>query len=260
MTKYILTITLSFFALFVFGQASDSTKNVNQIITAKSDTLEIFIKLTEIDRIEKLLIKKEPSWFTTYGTLFVAFLALLGAVGTALLNNRTSRINTEQQINAAAENINRQLTSSNTNLIAQIQAAGDLEKEKKKLELAFKLKTELKENVAKFIQKATVLNGKLTTIIYLDLEEGRRAEAIEKYTNTFTLRQELRDIYYSIKVTFDGSDKQIQLERVLDNYMNTVDFGFNIDNTPKHENYEQPLGQLYHKIKSIIHDNYQEPV
>lgn len=260
MTKYLLTITLSFFALFVFGQASDSTKNVNQIITAKSDTLEIFIKLTEIDRIEKLLIKKEPSWFTTYGTLIVAFLALLGAVVTAFLNNRTSSLNTEQQINAAAENITRQLTSSNTNLIAQIQAAGDLEKEKKKLELAFKLKTELKENVAKFIQKATVLNGKLTTIIYSDLEEGRTTEALEKYTNTFTLRQELRDIYYSIKVTFDGSDKQIQLERVLDNYMNTVDFGFNIDDTPKRENYEQPLAQLYHKIKSIIHDNYQERV
>lgn len=260
MTKYILTITLSFFALFVFGQASDSTKRVNQIITAKSDTLDISINLTDIDRIEKLLIKKEPSWFTTYGTLAVAFLALFGAVLTAILNNRRSRINTEQQINAAAENINRQLTASNTNLIAQIQATGDLEKEKKKLELAFKLKTELKENVAKFIQKATVLNGKLTTIIYSDLEEGRRAEAIEEYTKTFPLRQELRDIYYSIKVTLDGSDKQIQLERVLNNYMNTVDFDFNIDNTPQHENYEQPIGQLYHKIKSIIHDNYQEPV
>lgn len=260
MTKYILTITFSFFALFVFGQESDSTKNVNQIITVKSDTLYTSIILTDIDRIEKILIKKEPSWFTTYGTLAVAFLALFGAVLTAILNNRRSRINTEQQMNAAAENINRQLTASNTNLIAQIQANGILEKEKKKLELAFKLKTELKENVAKFIQKGTVLNGKLTSIIYSDLEEGRRTEAREEYTNTLTLRQELRDIYYSIKVTLDGSDKQRQLERVLDTYMNTVDFNFNIDHTPQHENYEQPIGQLYHKIKSIIHDNYQELV
>jgi hypothetical protein len=260
MTKYILTITLSFFALLVFGQVSDSTKKVNQIITAKSDSLDISINLTDIDRIEKLLIKNAPSWVTTYGTLAVAFLALFGAVLTAILNNRRSRINTEKQINAAAENINSQLTTSNTNLIAQIQATGDLEKEKKKLELAFKLKTELKENVAKFIQKATVLNGKLTTIIYSDIEEGRMAEAIEEYSKTFTLRHELRDIYYSIKVTLDGSDKQIQLERVLDNYMNTVDFDFDIDNTPKKENYQQPIGQLYHKIKSIFHDNYQEPV
>lgn len=260
MKKFLLTIALSFFALFIFGQVSDSTKKENQIITAKSDSLDISINLTDIDRIEKLLIKKDPSWLTTYGTLVVAFLALSGAVLTAILNNRRSRKNTEQQIIAAADNINRQLTASNTNLIAQIQATGNLEKEKKNLELAYKLKTELKENVAKFIQKATVLNSKLTTIIYSDLEEGRTAEAIEEYANTFTLRQELKDIYYSIKVTLDGSDKQRQLETVLDSYMNTVDFKFDINNVPQHDNYEQPIGQLYHKIKSIIHDNYQEPV
>lgn len=260
MSKLILTLTLSLFSLFVFGQVSDSTKKENQIITAKSDTLDISLSLTDLDRVEELLIKKEPGWFMTYGTLAVALLALFGAVLTAILNNRRSRINTEQQINAAAKNINQQLTASNTNLIAQIQAAGNLEKEKKNLELAFKLKTELKENVAKFIQKATVLNGKLTTIIYSDLEEGRRAEAIEEYSKTFTLRQELKDIYYSIKVTLDGSDKQRQLERVLDSYMNTVDLDFDINNAPQHENYEQPIGQLYHKIKSIVHDNYQEPV
>jgi len=260
MSKLILTITLSLFALFVFGQISDSTKKENQIITAKSDTLDISLSLTDLDRVEKLLIKKEPSWFTTYGTLAVALLALFGALLTAILNNRRSRINTEQQINAAAENINLQLTASNTNLIAQIQAAGNLEKEKKKLELAFKLKTELKENVAKFIQKATALNSKLTPIIYSDIEEGSKLEAQENYNHIYALRQELRDIYYSIKVTLDGSDKQRQLEIVLDNYMNTVDFNFNIDNVPQQENYEQPIGQLYHKIKSIIHDNYQEPV
>ncbi len=255
-----MTITLSLFALFVFGQVNDSTKKENQIITAKSDTLDISLSLTDLDRVEKLLIKKEPSWFTTYGTLAVALLALFGAVLTAILNNRRSRINTEQQINAAANNINQQLTASNTNLIAQIQAAGNLEKEKKNLELAFKLKTELKENVAKFIQKATVLNGKLTTIIYSDLEESGREIAKEEYSKTYTLRQELRDIYYSIKVTLDGSDKQRQLEKVLDAYMNTVDLNFDINHAPQQENYEQPIGQLYHKIKSIIHDNYQEPV
>ncbi len=258
--KFILTITLSFFALFVFGQLSDSAKKENQIITAKSDSLDISINLTDIDRLEKLLIKKEPSWFTTYGTLAVAFLALFGAVFTAILNNSRSRKNTEQQIIAAAENINRQLTASNTNLIAQIQATGNLEKEKKNLELAFKLKAELKENVAKFIQKATVLNGKLTTIIYSDLEECKRAEAIEDYIKTFTLRQELKDIYYSIKVTLDGSNKQRELESVLDAYINTVDFKFDINHAPEQEIYEQPIGQLYHKIKSIIHDNYQELV
>ncbi len=250
---------LSLFTLFVFGQLSDSSKNINQIIKEKYDHLELSIKLTDIEKIEKLLIKKETNWFTTYGTIAVSILALFGAVFTAFLNDKRSRLNTEHQINAATKNIDRQLTVSYTNLTSQIKATRNLEKEKKNLELTFKLKTELKENIAKFIQKAICLNGKLTSIIYSDLEEGRLEKAREEYINTFSLRQELRDIYYSIKVTLDGSDKQRQLETVLDTYMNKVDFCFNIDIPPLAESYEQPIGQLYHKIKSIIHDNYLEP-
>lgn len=260
MRKFILTISLSFFVIFVFGQVSDSTKKENQIIVAKSDTLEISINLADINRIEKLLIKAEPSWFTTYGTLTVAFLALFGVVFTAILNNRRSRINLEKQINAVIENVDKQLAASNENLIAQIQATERIEREKKNLELAFKLKMELKESIAKFIQKATVLNGKLTIIICSDLEEDRRTEATEGYSRTSILRQELKDIYYSIKVTLSGSTEQKQLESVLDRYMETVDFNFDIDAAPQRDDYEQSIAQLYHKLKGIIHENYQEPV
>jgi hypothetical protein len=151
------------------------------------------------------------------------------------------------------------LTVSQNNLSAQIQANREQELEKKKLELEFKLKNELKENVAKFINKVTILNGKLDHIIYSELEEGRKNEAYEEYSKTNLLRQEIKDLFYSIKVTLDGSEKQIQLEKVLNNYMNITCFEFNLEKTER-EQYEQPVGQLYHKIKSIIHDNYTEPV
>lgn len=254
------------FSLCLFGQTKDTKQNNIQVSNSqvdspsviKTDSLKITLNLTDIDKIEKLYIKKEPSWFTTYGTLIVAFLALAGALVTSILNNRRSRINTKQQIDAAANNINQQLIASNTNLIAQIQAAGNLEKEKKKLDLAFKLKTELKENVAKFIQKATALNSKLIPIIYSDIEEGSKLEAQENYNHTYALRQELRDTFYSIKVTLDGSDSQIQLDNVLNRYMNIVDFEFDINRPPEREQFEQPIAQLYHKIKVIIHENYKE--
>lgn len=255
MTRHTITLILMLLSLCLFGQTKDTTSrniqvsnSTNDSLTViKSDSLKITLNLTDIDKIEKLFLKKEPSWFTTYGTLIVAFLALAGALVTSILNNRRSRINTDQQINAAAENISRQLT-----------AFINLEKEKKKLELAFKLKTELKENVAKFIQKATALNSKLTPIIYSDIAEGRTLEAQENYNNTYALRQELRDIYYSIKVTVDDSESQRVLVFLLGYYMNEVDFNFDINRTPQQEHYEDSIKKLYDIIKSIIHENYQE--
>jgi hypothetical protein len=260
MKHYFLTLILLIgLTTITFGQDTSLTKSKEIRSSSKIDSLNVSVNLNDIEQIEHLLKKKDPSWFTTYGTMIVALVALFGAVLTSILNNRRSKLNTQQQLNANRENITSQLTASQINLTAQIQANSIQEIEKKKLELEFKLKNELKENVAKFINKATILNGKLNYIIYSELEEGRIVEANEEYSKTYPLRQEIKDLFYSIKVTLDGSEKQRQLEEVLNNYMKVTCFEFDLEKT-KSEQYEQPIGQLYHKIKSIIHNNYTEPI
>jgi len=258
MRNLTLVIILTFLSFYTHGQIVDTHNNQAESSIIKLDSLNVSVNLTDIERIQELFKKTEPSWFTTYGTLIVAILALIGAVVTSLLNNKRSRINTELQISTSNENIRNQLTESRNNLDAQILANRNHEIEKKKLELEYKLKTELKENIAKFIHKATTLNGKLNFIILSELEDGRLLEAQELYENTSSLRQELNGLYYSIRVTLDGSQKQLELERILEIYMGVVDFNFTLRQIDT-DQYEQPIGQLFHKIKSIIHDNYQEP-
>jgi len=41
--------------------------------------------------------------------------------------------------------------------------------------------------------------------------------------------------------------------------MDVTCFKFTLKDTNT-DDYEQPIGQLFHKIKSVIHDNYCEPV
>lgn len=277
--KLISVITLTIFSIALFGQ--DTTKKTstnNPNISTKS---EIIVDFKNIDKIENLLQRQEPSLFTKYGTVLVAIVALLGSIITSIITNRRSRINTELQLTASKENTElqlrasrestekqiqmskdnliNQLNASEKNLLSQISANKLQEVEKRNSELQFKLKNELKETVAKFINTASKLNSTLHFIIDNDLEEGRRLQAVEGYENTQSIRNELKDYYYSIKVTLDGSPKQIELGRILDEYMNATCFQFDLDNIESDE-YEQPIGQLFHQIKSIIHENYQIPV
>jgi hypothetical protein len=227
--------------------------------TTKIDSLHLLVSLNEIERIEKLIPKKEPNWFNSYGTMVVAIVALIGTVVTSAITNRRSRLNTQAQLEASAENITRQLNSSHENLMKQIKASQAQEIEKKKLDLAYKLKSELKENIAKFINKAQTLNRKLTVVIYDVYENSGEDAAMQVYGQTNLLRQELLDIFYSIKVTLDGSTKQMELEEILNEYMNTTCIHFDLTGV-RAEGYEQPIGHLYHKIKSIIHENYVVPI
>lgn len=278
--KYLIFATLfTMIALTIFGQ-----NNPQKPLSEKpsfSQKSEVVVDLKNIDNIEKLLQRQEPSWFTKYGTVLVAIVALLGTIITSIITNRRSRINTElqlaftnsnttlqlaaskesteKQIQASKENLTNQLNASEKNLLAQIAANKLQDTEKRNAELQFKLKNELKETVAKFINSATTLNSKLNYIIYSEIEEDRRIEAQEEYNKTQVLRNELKDYYYSIKVTLDGSEKQKELEKVIDKYMRVTCFEFNLEKA-KSDDYEQPIGLLFHKIKSIIHDNYQEPV
>lgn len=260
MKHYFLTlIFLIGFTTIEFGQDISMAKTTKSRMTSKIDSLNVSVNLNNIGRIESLLEKKEPSWFINYGTVIVAIVALFGAVLTSILNNRRSRLNIQLQLDANSVNFTSQLIASQNNLTAQIQANRILEIEKRKLELEFKLKNELKENIATFINKATILNRKLNYITLLELEEDQIVEAEEEYSKTYPLRQEITDLFYSIKVTLDGSEKQSQLENVLNNYMKVTCFEFDTRKT-KSEHYEQLIGQLYHKIKSIIHDNYAESI
>jgi hypothetical protein len=255
--------------LTILSTTSFSQDTLIQSLLDKQKS-EVLVDFKNIDSIEKLFQRQEPSWFTKYGTVLVAIVALLGTIVTSIITNRRSRINTqlqltsskestEKQLQASKDNLTNQLNASEKNLQAQITANKLQEIEKRNAELQFKLKNELKEAVAKFINAATTLNLKLNYIIYSELEEGRKTEAEDEYAKTFILRNELKDFYYSIKVTLDGSDKQKELEKIIDKYMNVTCFHFDL-NKIKADDYEQPIGQLFHKIKSIIHDNYNEPV
>jgi len=184
----------------------------------------------------------------TLVTAFAAFIALLGTLISTIYTNKSNSANIEKQIQASKDNLQ-----------AQIDAEKKQDIEKRNAELQFKLKNELKEIVGKFIYTAQKLNGQLNEIILSDFEEGRVLEAEEKYSKTITLRKELTDLYYSIKVTLDGSREQQQLERIIDNYMSITCFKFELKEI-KVSDYDQIIPQLFHKIKSIIHENYQEPM
>ncbi len=262
--------------------SQDSAKSkVPPTNQAKASLNETNISFKDIDRIEAILKPKESDWFIKYGTILVALVALLGTVVTNIVSNNRSRLNTESQIAAnqtnlerqlndarvnldtqlrnARENLDAQLRDARENLTTQLRNAGELEAEKQRAENSIKRKNELKELVAQFIKVATSINHTLDQMSN-DYDEGRELDAEQKYEDSRTTRSELTNIYYSIKVTLDGSPKQTELESLLDNYI-----GIFIDSAAvlmklNHDVYQQPIGAIYHKIKSIVHDNYREPI
>jgi len=254
--RYILLIFLM--TTFLTGANCQDKQNTTKPTSAKSEITKIpsedKVQKSELvlsknleDKICAKLETKERTFLDKYGAVLVAIVALIGTLITTLIGTRRSRINLENQLKA-----------SKNNLSMQIQANRDLEREKKIIEREHEKINDLKELIAQFIKLATLLNLQLNRMIYYHIEEGRDNEAFDEYKNTSQLRNELKGVYYSVKVTLDGSEKHKELEKVLDNYMNVVDFKIDLKKTQS-DMYEQPIGQLYHKIKSIIHDNYKEP-
>lgn len=226
------------------SEKSEITKIPSDYIVQKT---ELVLSKNLEDKICAKLETKERTFLDKYGAVLVAIVALTGTLITTLIGTRRSRINLENQLKA-----------SEKNLSMQIQANQDLEREKKIIEREHKKINDLKELIAHFIKLATLLNLQLNRMIYYHIEEGRDNEAFDEYKSTSQLRNELKGVYYSVKVTLDGSEKHKELEKVLDYYMNVVEFQIDLKKTQS-DMYEQPIGQLYHKIKSIIHDNYKEP-
>ena len=128
----------------------------------------------------------------------------------------------------------------------EIEAHRIQEIENRNSDLQFRLKNELKEKVAKFIYIATKLNAEINNIIDED------SDYFHEERGLYSLREELKNLYYSIRVTLDGTRKQIDLENILTSYMNITCFAFDFADLQP-DDYEQPLGHLFHKIKSIIH-------
>lgn len=166
----------------------------------------------------------------------VAIIALIGTLIASFIAAYISRKNTERTLKSSRQ----------------------IEIEKKELEKELGFKLYLKEIVAKFINKATILNGMLNHIIYRDLEDGNVELARDGYKATQNVRDELKDIYYSIKVSLDGSIKQKELEAILDQYMSITCLNFDLEETSS-TMYSKPLAELFHKARAIIHDNYIEP-
>lgn len=255
--KTLIVIVYIFLSGTVYSQdenssaKKDSSEKVISTENGENNTVsyQLTVDSDLLKSIEETIKgKTEKSFLNKYGTLIVAVVALLGTVLTTFIGTNRSK-----------KNLEKQLVSTEKNLMAQITANNKLEKDKKEIEQKYEKINTLKEAVAKFIQKATLLNLKLNTAIYYHLEEGRNTEAQDEYDDTIILRNELKSIYYSIKVTLDGSAKQKEIEKVIDKYMNTTCFSFDLQ-TAKADEYEQPIGKLYHKIKAVVHDNYTEPV
>ncbi len=215
------------------NQSSKEQKTEKAAIISESNGQKIELTFSQnlIDTLsEKLESSKTPP--DKYGVVFVAIVALFGAVLTTLIGTYASIINLKKQI----------------------KANEDLEYKKKKIERDYEKIVELKDTVAKFILNASLLNTRFYAIInHIDL--GQKDDAEEKYKATNQIRNELLGYYYSIKVALDGSKEQLDLEKVLNDYMNLVQFKFDVEKIDS-EIYNQLTGELYHKIKAIIHENY----
>lgn len=217
--------------------------NVTNPSESKIQKMELVLSKSLEDKLSAKLESRERTFLDKYGAVLVAIVALIGTLITTLIGTRHSRINLQNQLIASERNLNM-----------QIQANRELEKEKKLIESEHKKNIELKALVADFIKRAISLNNDLYKVIDL---KSRWSDAQFKYQETEQLRRELRDIYYSIKVTLDDSKNQSELEKILDNYLNKVDFRVDLPSLSK-QMIEEPIGQIYHKMKSIIHPNYKE--
>ena len=222
-TKQIILIIFSVITSIAFANDSTATKNIKLSLENK----EIVLEIKNLSTLKSL--------DSNNGPLIIAICALFGALVTTLVTSYVNSKNTEKTLSANRQN----------------------EINKKELERQYNSKIFLKENVAKFIKKATLLNSYLNHIIYQDLENGDIELARAGYTNTLQIRDEIKDIYYSVKVSLDGSIKQRELESILDEYMNVTCFDFRLEATTT-TMYAQPIGRLFHKVRAIIHDNYIE--
>ena len=253
---------LSFLVLFLFDLTNAANNTLLKESFPKSDSIHktyVALEIKDLKRIESLLKPEKQGILSEYGTVFIAIVALFGSVLTASMTSRRSRLNMQQQLQSSTNTLREQLTASERNLTIQLVANRTLEIEKKTIETKQKIIMELKDNVAKFINLAIILNQNLDYIIDIVLEKQGEDAAMVVYSSTLPTRDQLKDIYYSIKVSLDGSPKQMELEREINRYMNVVHFYFKID-VIESEQYQQSIGKLYHKIKAIIHDNYVEPL
>lgn len=287
MKKYLIVFSLFLLISGSFGneKAVPETKKTN--ISQDSMVINhVVFELKDIDRLEQLFAHKERSILSEYGAVLVAVVALFGAVITSIMGNRRSRLNTEKQITAntinfdnqlraSTKNLNDQLNANSKNLqdqlIAnsknlqdqlsnqkdnisqQMKASRELEIEKKSIDIKQNTIFYLKNSVAKFINIAVSLNDQLG-LIYQEIDEGRELNAKEMYSITSPLREQLKDIYYSIKVSLDDSKNQLELENIIDQYMNVVHFKFEIRKFTFSE-YSSPINDLYLIIRAIGQEN-----
>ena len=227
------------------------------------DTLVIDLK--NISQIEQFFKKQEQSWFSKYGTVIVAIVALIGTILTTTISNWVSRKNTEEQISASKKNteaqmelseknLMSQINSSEKNLQFQIESARSLENQKRSNEIKLKRQTELKEIIARFLYHATNLNSRLNYIIYHLLAEGNTIEAKKEYTKTENLRNELSSFYFLLKINLEGSQKYNELELLLDNYMDLTCFKFDLI-TISYDDYKNTVTDLINKVRVIMNEN-----
>lgn len=226
-----ITLTLFmivFFGLNGFSQPKDS---LNHPDTLKHSALmnngnnEVSINFRDIDRIEKLMEKPKDK---DYSALIVSILAIVSSVIISVVS----------------------LNKSRKNLEFQLEFAKKQEIEKRSAETQLNQQNELKKLVVNFIQKATKFNDILNKLIYDDLENGRVDDANEGYDNTHFLRENLEDLYNSIRITLNDSPEQKELDSVLKNYMNKTIYYCKLEKL-KSDEYEPPIELLFDVIKRI---------
>lgn len=122
-----------------------------------------------------------------------------------------------------------------------IRGSKRLEKEKFLRESEERKLNELKVLVSQFIRWAVELNQ--------DLEN-------EDLKQRILLTNKLSDVYYLIKFCLNGSDEHIEIENLIDYYMETI--GNYNPRTTIPDDYLETISILYNKIKILIHPRFKD--
>jgi hypothetical protein len=272
---------LAFFFIYIMYSNGQGKANAFYRKVSKDTTVvkTIEIDLKNIDTIGQYLKPKERSFISEWGTVMVAIIAIGISLVTSLFSLRVSKKNVIAQIEASQKNI-----------LTQINGNKELEVDKKKLEILHKNNLDLKEYVAKFIKEAQKINEVVSIIKQSSQEEKIDKEFVSRFALKYNAdifsglenivdeqtkkinigqydffmakkeqkRELITDIYYSIKVSLNSTPKHKALEKILDRYMTITFFREDVFKLTDIQEYGDCIANLYHTIKSIIHEDYRE--
>jgi len=208
--KVLFILVIVFLSQLLNAQKEVSSNDSNQY--------KIELDIKNVQQFEKLLHKEEKNWISKYGTLVIAFSALIITLITTLLSNKNSARNT----------------------IRTLETTKLLETKKNQL-----------ENISEFIALAVSLNKK---IIMLKKAIGNNCtleSAYMEYHKTYELRNKLTSTCFKIIITLNNSQEQKELTTYIESYINLVHNNFDFQNITS-DNIEIMHSSIIYLSKKII--------